>query len=313
MPVQQQNTQTQLPIQQQSQQQPQEVKSTQQGILTPQFNSQGQGFNGQAQQFIPQQNQQFNPNVGQFGNQNLQPFSNQNQGGLNQNQFGSTNNQNVAQNLLNPIDSVNNGNLNNGNVNNFNNPNNSNNAPSNFDHRRGSGFIDCDEEFKNEILIFDNRRQELCKQPRQWNGQRCVCPSNGIFLSGKCFSQLPRESTRNIFSLRFINRNFDGSENNPKYPEWGARGNPLLRLTEPNYEDGKSEPLKRLPSPRDVSNVVGDIKNGTRFNNMFNQMFITWSQFIGNDITFTPTQANEPDNIPIPRCDRIFDKFCSGK
>jgi peroxidase len=113
--------------------------------------------------------------------------------------------------------------------------------------------------------------------------------------------------------LRFINRNFDGSENNPRHPHYGARGNPLLRLTEPNYEDGHSEPLKRVPSPRDVSNILGDIKDNFRANNMLTQLFTTWSQFVGNDITFTPTQANEHLNIPVPRCDAIFDKFCTGK
>jgi hypothetical protein len=172
---------------------------------------------------------------------------------------------------------------------------------------------DCEEEFKNEVLIFDSNRQELCKAPRHWNGKKCVCPSNGVFLSGKCLAEVPRERTRNIFSLRFINRNFDGSENNPRHPHFGARGNPLLRLTEPNYEDGRSELLKRVPNPREVSNIVGDIKANFRNLNMYNHMFISWSQFIGNDITLTPTQANEPLNIPIGRCDNTFDKFCTGK
>jgi len=42
-------------------------------------------------------------------------------------------------------------------------------------------------------------------------------------------------------------------------------------------------------------------------------MFISWSQLVGNDITFTPTEANEHFNIPVPRCDKAFDKFCTGK
>jgi hypothetical protein len=141
---------------------------------------------------------------------------------------------------------------------------------------RGPHHEDFKEEFKNEALLFDNNRRELCKAPRHWNGNKCVCPNSGVFLSGKCFAEVPRERTRNLFSLRFINRNFDGSENNPRYPHYGARGNPLLRLTQPNYEDGQSEPLKRIPNPREVSNVIGEMVGNMR-GNMMTHLFLTWA------------------------------------
>jgi len=57
--------------------------------------------------------------------------------------------------------------------------------------------------------------------------------------------------------LKFINRNFDGTGNNPNYPLWGSKSIDLQRLVNPNYLDNISLPWPNKPIARIVSNMVG--------------------------------------------------------
>ncbi len=107
--------------------------------------------------------------------------------------------------------------------------------------------------------LFDDS-QIYCQNPRIWTGSNCICPNNQIYLSGKCYSNAPSFND-DILSLRFINRNFDGTQNNPNHPEWGMKLADAPRICKANYEDGISKMVRNLPNPRAVSNAVGAIGN----------------------------------------------------
>ena len=42
-------------------------------------------------------------------------------------------------------------------------------------------------------------------------------------------------------------------------------------------------------------------------------LFGTWGQFLDHDITLSEEGNTEPIEITVPRCDKFFDKECTGK
>ncbi len=136
-------------------------------------------------------------------------------------------------------------------------------------------------------LTFDQSKN-FCIPPRIWLNNKCVCPNNWFFFSGKCIIDIPTNVSNDVLTLKFINRNYDGTENNKKNPFWGAKATGFKRLCKPNYEDGLSVMLKQKPNPRIVSNSVGGISDPIPANKIgMNMLWTTWGQFLDHDMTLT--------------------------
>jgi peroxidase len=115
--------------------------------------------------------------------------------------------------------------------------------------------------------------------------------------------------------LKYINRNFDGTDNNQNYPLWGSKSVDLQRLVNQNYYDNISAPWPNKPSARIVSNFVGELNGTLKTSRLgLNMLFTIWGQFLDHDITLTPTQPSgqEEMKIDIPMCDTHMDADCEG-
>lgn len=116
-------------------------------------------------------------------------------------------------------------------------------------------------------------------------------------------------------------RTINGSNNNLTHHEYGEEGIQLLRLSDPAYEDGYSEPRGggidtplTLSSARAISNAIADQGN-VSIPNSFNlsDWFWQWGQFIDHDIDLTEAgPLGEPFNIAVPTGDPDFDPFFTG-
>ncbi|GJM23002.1 MAG: hypothetical protein DHS20C15_29170 [Planctomycetota bacterium] len=109
-------------------------------------------------------------------------------------------------------------------------------------------------------------------------------------------------------------RSIDGHGNNSTHPEWGAAGQPFLRLMEAAYADSVSEPSGAArPSARSVSNALAaqpaPVHNRSRSSDYLWQ----WGQFLDHDINETPVAAPaEAFDIHVPLGDPWFDPFATG-
>ena len=105
-------------------------------------------------------------------------------------------------------------------------------------------------------------------------------------------------------------RTIDGSGNNRDNPDWGAAGIQLLRFVPSDYADGIST-LAGLgrPGPRDISNAVVDQPRLSIPNPLGASDYLwQWGQFLDHDIDLTEgTDPPEPEDIPIPKNDPVFD------
>eukprot|EP01125_Pyxidicula_operculata_P009616 TRINITY_DN3159_c0_g1_i1.p1 TRINITY_DN3159_c0_g1~~TRINITY_DN3159_c0_g1_i1.p1 ORF type:complete len:1062 (+),score=228.76 TRINITY_DN3159_c0_g1_i1:36-3221(+) len=111
-------------------------------------------------------------------------------------------------------------------------------------------------------------------------------------------------------------RAFDGSNNNPNQPLWGTPGIPFVRgvFNGQNYTkfvtylgDGQTPNVTGLLSPREISNIVVDLKgnNAPWDERQVSLLHMFWGQFLDHDLTLTPT-GNEFFNISIPNGDPVF-------
>jgi hypothetical protein len=108
-------------------------------------------------------------------------------------------------------------------------------------------------------------------------------------------------------------RTYNGTGNNLAFPEWGAAGENLLRVTDIGYADQVSAPggVDRA-NPRVISNELfaqdGPINDRMRLSDY------CWAfgQFIDHDIGLTP-EGPEPMFIEVPAGDPWFDPFSSGQ
>ena len=100
----------------------------------------------------------------------------------------------------------------------------------------------------------------------------------------------------------------DGYGNNVANPLQGAAEQPFIRLSEPAYADGQSEPSgEDRPNAREISNAIcaqeEDLPNARGATDYLWQ----WGQFIDHDIVETPTiEPAETFNITIPDDDLWF-------
>ncbi|MHC5113171.1 MAG: peroxidase family protein [Planctomycetota bacterium] len=109
-------------------------------------------------------------------------------------------------------------------------------------------------------------------------------------------------------------RSFTGLDNNVENPAWGSTNIHLLRNTLVAYDDGVSEPAGAWkPGTRAISNGLcaqeGLMPNDADATNYLWQ----WGQFLDHDIDLTDVMIPiEPFDIPVPRCDPVFDPACLG-
>lgn len=109
-------------------------------------------------------------------------------------------------------------------------------------------------------------------------------------------------------------RSMDGSGNNIANPDWGARGQHLIRLSGTYYADGISELSgDDRPSARHVSNVIFD-QDGEEFGTPLNtNLFVIFGQFIDHDLDRSQgTTPTEVALIHVPTCDEVMDPDCTG-
>ena len=93
-------------------------------------------------------------------------------------------------------------------------------------------------------------------------------------------------------------RSLDGSGNNVRHPDWGQTFTQYLRVTDPNYADGVSQPVSG-PSARYISNRVFNDEGQNLFSeNGVTQWGWTWGQFL--DHTFGLRDETPAESLPIP-------------
>ena len=107
-------------------------------------------------------------------------------------------------------------------------------------------------------------------------------------------------------------RPIDGTGSNEDNSDWGATGQPLLRLADANFEDGIGQPVEGLPNAREISNAVS-AQEGDEPNSFgLSDMFWTWGQFIDHDIDLTGSTQSEYAPIAVPAGDEQFDPAATG-
>src|SRR3954468_8668239 len=88
-------------------------------------------------------------------------------------------------------------------------------------------------------------------------------------------------------------RSLDGSNNNPKHPDWGKAGTNYVRVAPPNYGDGVAS-VKAGPEPRFVSNrVFNDIGQNIFSERAVSQWGWVWGQFMDHDFGLRDETAGE--------------------
>lgn len=99
----------------------------------------------------------------------------------------------------------------------------------------------------------------------------------------------------------------DGTGSNPDHPDFGAAGQILLRLADPDYDDGIGTLAESgRPNVREISNIVV-AQDESIENSVGASMFlVAWGQFIDHDINHTPPGSTEIAMISIPDDDPVF-------
>ena len=109
------------------------------------------------------------------------------------------------------------------------------------------------------------------------------------------------------------NRSFSGENNNPNHSEWGAVGTNQLQLTAVGFTDNISEPAgANRMNPREISNLIFH-QDGLLADALeLSDYAWVWGQFIDHDITLSPEDASQPNNIAVPTGDIYFDPNETG-
>ncbi|TNE68382.1 MAG: T9SS type A sorting domain-containing protein [Bacteroidetes bacterium] len=108
-------------------------------------------------------------------------------------------------------------------------------------------------------------------------------------------------------------RKYDGSDNNPTHPTWGAAGERQRTMGTIGYADGISEPsgLDR-PNPRHISNLIFSQSTQAEDPRGLSAYAWAWGQFIDHDIVLSPDNPTEPMPIAVPPFDFFFDPYGTG-
>lgn len=107
----------------------------------------------------------------------------------------------------------------------------------------------------------------------------------------------------------------DGSGNNVDNPDFGSTEIELLRIANPEYEDGVSEPAgESRPSAREISNAVAAQSESVLNDRGLTDYIWIWGQFLDHDIDLTEgADPAEEFNIEVPGGDAWFDPFSTGE
>ena len=110
-----------------------------------------------------------------------------------------------------------------------------------------------------------------------------------------------------------LNRTFDGTNNNLNNPEWGAAEAHFRNFMTNGYSDLISEPGGQdRPNPRKISNAIGSQSQFMPNELDLSDFIWGWGQFIDHDINLNDDNFNEPNDIPVPTCEPLFDPNCTG-
>ncbi|XP_031834130.1 salivary peroxidase/catechol oxidase isoform X3 [Nomia melanderi] len=126
-------------------------------------------------------------------------------------------------------------------------------------------------------------------------------PLQGTQLSSACSS-----SQAGVCNSKAKYRSIDGSCNNVKNPSWGSAMTAYTRILFPQYFDGIQEPRhtgearKPLPGARTVSVALSTSNDQSDVSRTLTVM--QWSQFIANDISYTPVRKMVSSGKPISCC-----------
>lgn len=103
-------------------------------------------------------------------------------------------------------------------------------------------------------------------------------------------------------------RRIDGSQNHIQNPEWGNANIPLLRKSDPQYQNGYDSPSgQERPNPRFISNYIHTQKINTPNNKKVSDYLWVWGQFIDHDVGLTEVHHDaESMNIIVPENDVYF-------
>lgn len=107
-------------------------------------------------------------------------------------------------------------------------------------------------------------------------------------------------------------RSYDGSNNNPRYTDWGATHTILPRLAAPEYADQVSVPKDSDVLPRSISNSV--MYQPVMYHdsiNVVSDYFWAFGQLIDHDVILTEN-GTEDFCSDIPTGDPAFDPFNEG-
>lgn len=110
-------------------------------------------------------------------------------------------------------------------------------------------------------------------------------------------------------------RTYDGSNNNLRYPNWGATHTVLPRIAAPSYGDGANAPREVDFLPRAISNLVMDQPAQMRLDDTItnlNDYLWVFGQFIDHDIILTES-GQEIFCTDVPAGDTFFDPFNTGE
>ena len=113
---------------------------------------------------------------------------------------------------------------------------------------------------------------------------------------------------------KFFYRNIDGSNNNIQNPDMNEADTQLIRITKVDYSDGISALAGTArPSPSTISNIVLAQSESIVTNKLASDMLWQWGQFLDHDIDLTDgADPAEPEDIPIPKGDPVFDRKSLG-
>ncbi|MCW5519453.1 T9SS type A sorting domain-containing protein [Aureitalea sp. L0-47] len=116
-----------------------------------------------------------------------------------------------------------------------------------------------------------------------------------------------------IHGFAQVNRTYDGTNNNPNNPNWGAALEHFRNFVTNGYNDLISEPGGQdRPNPRKVSNAIGSQSEFTPNELGLSDFIWGWGQFIDHDVNLNDDNFDEPNNIPVPNCEPLFDPDCTG-
>jgi hypothetical protein len=124
---------------------------------------------------------------------------------------------------------------------------------------------------------------------------------------------LPTVLFMSFFGYAQLNRSFDGTNNNLNNPEWGAAEAHFRNFTTNAFGDLISEPGGQdRPNPRKISNAIGSQSEFMANELELSDFIWGWGQWIDHDINLNDDDFNEPNEIPVPNCEPLFDPNCTG-